>query len=96
MNSYPPGWNYNDADSPQAEAWEAAIEELSGIEIDPVLMVRLVSTMAGFLRTIESESYRMGYNDGITDGEAKAEPKTCDRCGNSVIKTGVAYCCCGG
>lgn len=75
---YPPGCMTNDADSPAAQAWEAALDELVGVDIDPVLMVQVVKALAPVLTAALATDYRSGYNDGYYDAEAKHGEPTPD------------------
>lgn len=69
MNNLPPGCSGNDIDSSNAEAWDATIDELASIDIDPVLMVRLVKAIAPWVQKEIAAAYRQGVQDGALDHE---------------------------
>jgi hypothetical protein len=69
MNSYPPGCSRGDIDTPEAEAWDAAVDELADVDLDPVLMVQVIKALAPMLRDYCAAEYRAGYQDGSRDGE---------------------------
>jgi hypothetical protein len=79
MRGYPPGCSYNDADSPENEVWEDCMDELAGMNFDPVLLVRIIKAIAPLMTETMVSEWKEGYQQGKDDAWAKWNDQGSDR-----------------